>query len=183
MQSTFNAVGIMAWPLLLVSIIALAIVLERSTILIIAKWQLKQHKLGTSQFAITLQAKQLLHSEQRLQWCQLYLQDCLIDWRKRLNILSLLASLSPLMGLLGTVWGLVVMFKRIAETNQAVTPALLADGFWEAMYSTMAGLVIAIPCLLVSGLLNTILEGLQNDFTRIINHLNYKFTYSDSPYA
>ncbi|MBH0058820.1 MotA/TolQ/ExbB proton channel family protein [Pseudoalteromonas sp. SWXJZ94C] len=183
MESVFNAIGVMAWPLLCLSIIALAIVLERSYVLVFAKWQLQQHKAGSSQFASALKSRQQQPSEQRLQWCQLYLQDCVVNWRKRLNMLSLLASLSPLMGLLGTVWGLVVMFKNIAQTNQAVTPALLADGLWEAMYSTMAGLVIAIPCLLASGLLNGLLDGLQNEFTRIINHLNYKFTFNELPHA
>nr|WP_253948947.1 hypothetical protein [Pseudoalteromonas sp. TB64] len=47
----------------------------------------------------------------------------------------------------------------------------------------MAGLVIAIPCLLASGLLNGLLDGLQNEFTRIINHLNYKFTFNELPHA
>ncbi|WP_282131347.1 MotA/TolQ/ExbB proton channel family protein [Pseudoalteromonas aliena] len=183
MKFVFNAIGIMAWPLLCLSIIALAIVLERSFVMLVAKLQLQQHKAGHSQFAKALKSKQQQPSEQRLQWCQLYLQDCVVNWRKRLNILSLLASLSPLMGLLGTVWGLVLMFKNIAQTNQAVTPALLADGLWEAMYSTMAGLVIAIPCLLASGLLNGMLDALQNEFTRVINHLNYTFTFNECPHA
>lgn len=181
MQDLFSAVGIMAWPLFLVSILAFAIVLERSVAFIHSGLKMQKMKHPNSQFNQKL--KQKLQPEQRQQWCQLYLQDCLSSWRKRLSILALLGTLSPLMGLLGTVWGLVLMFKKIAQTQQAVTPALLADGLWEAMYSTMAGLIIAIPCLLLSGFFNAFLERLHSDLARIINHLNYQLCFDETPHA
>ncbi|MBE0455981.1 MotA/TolQ/ExbB proton channel family protein [Pseudoalteromonas prydzensis] len=181
MQNIFSAVGIMAWPLFMVSIIALAIVLERS--LAFAQSWLKMQKIKQPNGEFIQLLKQKPQAEQRQQWCQLYLQDCVSSWRQRLNILSLCGTLTPLMGLLGTVWGLVLMFKKIAQTHQAVTPALLADGLWEAMYSTMAGLIIAIPCLLLSGVFNALLERLQTDLTRIINHLNYQLSFDELPHA
>ncbi|CAM3833951.1 MULTISPECIES: MotA/TolQ/ExbB proton channel family protein [Pseudoalteromonas] len=181
MQDLFTAVGIMAWPLFGVSVLALAIVLERITSFSLGWVHLQQIKQQNSDFNQQLQKK--TQPEQREQWCQLYLQDCLASWRKRLTILSLLGTLSPLMGLLGTVWGLVLMFRKIAQTQQAVTPALLADGLWEAMYSTMAGLMIAIPCLLLSGVFNTVLERMQTDLTRIINHLNYQLCFDEAANA
>lgn len=179
MQDIFSAVGIMAWPLFSVSILALAIALERSVTLSHSWFKMQKIKHPDSEF--NRQLKQKMQQEQRQQWSQLYLQDCLSSWRKRLNILAMLGSLSPLMGLLGTVWGLIVMFKKIAQTQQAITPALLADGLWEAMYSTMAGLIIAIPCLLLSGIFNNFLERLQIDLTRIINRLNYLLSFEDKP--
>ncbi|KPH65577.1 MotA/TolQ/ExbB proton channel family protein [Pseudoalteromonas porphyrae] len=181
MQDVFSAVGIMAWPLFGVSILALAIVLDRVTAFIYGWSHLQKMNHPDSDFSQRLQKK--LQPDQRQQWCQLYLQDSFANWRKRLNILALLGSLSPLMGLLGTVWGLVLMFRKIAQTQQAVTPALLADGLWEAMYSTMAGLIIAIPCLLLSGIFNALLERLQTDMTRIINHLNYQLCFDEAANA
>lgn len=181
MHQVFSAVGIMAWPLFLVSILAFAIVLERSFAFSYSWLQMQKIKQPNGEFSQLLQQKS--QPEQRQQWCQLYLQDCLSGWRKRLSILSLFGTLTPLMGLLGTVWGLVLMFKKIAQTQQAVTPALLADGLWEAMYSTMAGLIIAIPCLLLSGVFNTLLERLQTDLTRIINHLNYQLCFDETVHA
>ncbi len=181
MQDIFSAVGLMAWPLFMVSILALAIVLERSVAFVQSWLHMQRLKQPNGEFNQLL--KQKTQPEQRQQWCQLYLQDCLSSWRKRLNILSLFGTLTPLMGLLGTVWGLVLMFKKIAQTQQAITPALLADGLWEAMYSTMAGLIIAIPCLLLSGVFNALLERFHSDLARIINHLNYQLCFDEAPHA
>lgn len=181
MQELFLAVGLMAWPLFMVSVFALAIVLERGFAFLQSWLTMQKIKQPNSEFNQLL--KQKIQPEQRQQWCQLYLQDCLSNWRKRLNILSLMGVLSPLMGLLGTVWGLILMFKKIAQTQQAITPALLADGLWEAMYSTMAGLIIAIPCLLLSGIFNALLDRLHTDLTRTINHLNYQLRFDEVAHA
>ncbi|UCC95595.1 MAG: MotA/TolQ/ExbB proton channel family protein [Candidatus Omnitrophota bacterium] len=67
---------------------------------------------------------------------------------KNLNFLSTLAHISPLLGLLGTVVGLVKCFYIIeqkAATVGLVNPSDLAGGIWEALLTTVAGLCIAIP--------------------------------------
>ena len=61
--------------------------------------------------------------------------------------IGLIAALGPMLGLLGTVLGMLEMFSTIAGQNTAVTPALLADGLWQALYTTVWGLLIAIPAL------------------------------------
>ena len=67
---------------------------------------------------------------------------------KALCYLRLIAVISPLLGLLGTVLGMVSVFRAIAE-NVAPNPALLAAGIWEALATTVMGLSIAIPTLMV----------------------------------
>ena len=67
---------------------------------------------------------------------------------KGLCYLRLIAVISPLLGLLGTVLGMVTVFKTIAE-NVAPNPAILAAGIWEALGTTVLGLCIAIPTLMV----------------------------------
>ena len=62
--------------------------------------------------------------------------------------LKLIAAISPLLGLLGTVLGMVGVFQTIA-VNQAPDPAALASGIWQALLTTVMGLVIAIPVLMV----------------------------------
>ena len=62
--------------------------------------------------------------------------------------LKLIAAISPLLGLLGTVLGMVGVFQTIA-VNQALDPAALASGIWQALLTTVMGLVIAIPVLMV----------------------------------
>jgi biopolymer transport protein ExbB len=69
----------------------------------------------------------------------------------RLPLLNLIAGLAPLIGLLGTVVGMVRAFQQIASVSQeAVNPSLLASGIWEALLTTVAGLVVAIPASIFS---------------------------------
>lgn len=66
---------------------------------------------------------------------------------KRLRVLASIAHLSPLVGLLGTVLGMVVAFARIETLTGAPKPSDLAGGIWEALLTTVFGLVVAIPCM------------------------------------
>jgi biopolymer transport protein ExbB len=66
----------------------------------------------------------------------------------RLPLLNLIAALAPLIGLLGTVVGMVKAFQQVASAPGAVNPSLLANGIWEALLTTVAGLLVAIPALL-----------------------------------
>ena len=66
---------------------------------------------------------------------------------KRLRILASIAHLSPLVGLLGTVLGMVVAFASIETLAGAPKPSDLAGGIWEALLTTVFGLVVAIPCM------------------------------------
>jgi len=66
---------------------------------------------------------------------------------KNLRILAALAHLSPLVGLLGTVIGMVVAFSQIQAIQGTVKPSDLAGGIWEALLTTVFGLVVAIPCM------------------------------------
>ena len=66
---------------------------------------------------------------------------------KNLRILAALAHLAPLVGLLGTVIGMVVAFSQIQSIQGTVKPSDLAGGIWEALLTTVFGLVVAIPCM------------------------------------
>lgn len=63
-----------------------------------------------------------------------------------LNLLGTIATISPLLGLLGTVMGMVHVFSTIVLHGSA-DPALFAGGIAEALYTTVAGLLVAIPAL------------------------------------
>lgn len=66
----------------------------------------------------------------------------------RLPLLGVIIRAAPLMGLLGTVLGMINTFSRLAETRGGMDLTILADGIWQALITTAAGLVIAIPVLL-----------------------------------
>ena len=63
---------------------------------------------------------------------------------KGLSWLSLIATIAPLLGLTGTVTGMIKAFMVIAESS-SVNPSMLAGGIWEALITTAAGLLVAIP--------------------------------------
>jgi biopolymer transport protein ExbB len=69
--------------------------------------------------------------------------------RKYLRVLSVIASIAPLMGLLGTIFGMIRAFQTVAGSAEALgRTELLARGIYEAMITTAAGLLVAIPTLI-----------------------------------
>lgn len=70
-------------------------------------------------------------------------------WEKGLILLSAVAKVEPLLGLLGTVLGIVDVFRAVAAAGGgSANMAMLAAGIWEALLTTVAGLVVAIPAVL-----------------------------------
>jgi len=62
-----------------------------------------------------------------------------------LGVLATIATIAPLLGLLGTVTGLIKAFMVIEIKGGLVNPGDLAGGIWEALVTTVAGLIVAIP--------------------------------------
>jgi biopolymer transport protein ExbB len=86
---------------------------------------------------------------------------------KRLSIISTLAASAPLLGLLGTVSGMISLFEIITETgtNDA---RILAGGISEALITTQAGLLIAIPVLLIHGYLTERLDDILSHYNETV---------------
>lgn len=74
-----------------------------------------------------------------------------------LGALSTIATVSPLLGLLGTVTGMIKVFKSVASVQDPQI-SQLAGGIWEALLTTVAGLVVAIPAYLCFRFLESRLE-------------------------
>ncbi|MFT4703613.1 MAG: biopolymer transport protein ExbB [Bradymonadia bacterium] len=72
-----------------------------------------------------------------------------------LGVLSAIATVSPLLGLLGTITGMIKTFQSVTENvgAQAMSAGVLANGIWEALISTAAGLCVAIPVFVAHRLL------------------------------
>lgn len=64
-----------------------------------------------------------------------------------LDTIALIATLGPLLGLFGTVVGIVIVFDRLAESEAIVSPSQLAGGIGTALYTTVAGLVVGMLAL------------------------------------
>jgi len=81
-------------------------------------------------------------------------------------ILSLVITIAPLLGLLGTVIGMIDAFQVMASLGDAVNVASLASGIWKALMTTASGLSVAISALLILNVLQFLLD-------KHINKLNY----------
>ncbi len=75
-------------------------------------------------------------------------QECAARRFRTIEILNVLAQISPMIGLFGTVYGMIVAFQTVAATGGQADPALLAGGIGTALVTTFWGLVVAIPALL-----------------------------------
>lgn len=163
--------GIFMWPLLLCSLLALATVIDR----LILHTQIK---LDFEFFISKLKADILSHKTLFLpEWVTglkaptaklvaIYFNylDSLENVRNealkregnrllahldnRMRLLSVIANVAPLLGLLGTVAGLVTAFHTIEAKGGVIQPGDLAGGIWAALITTVTGLSIGIPSLL-----------------------------------
>jgi len=68
--------------------------------------------------------------------------------RSYLRALDVIATLSPLLGLLGTVLGMIQAFQQLAIAGSQVDPSILSGGIWQALLTTALGLSVAIPVVL-----------------------------------
>lgn len=71
-----------------------------------------------------------------------------------ITLLKVIAAVSPLLGLLGTLLGLMGVFGKLSSSSSLAAGAVLAAGIWEAIYTTVMGLSIAIPALITYNLLS-----------------------------
>lgn len=72
--------------------------------------------------------------------------------------LEMVATTAPLLGLLGTVIGMVKAFSKLGEAGTRVDPSLLANGIWEALLTTVGGLAVAIPAVAAYYIIDSIIE-------------------------
>lgn len=197
----FISGGPVMWPILLCSILSFAIILDKFL-------YLKKIKIDTQVFLSTVLDKMKRHQvKDALQICdqtkspisqiikagilkydrpRAHIKEAIEDaslyeipkLEKNLTALATIAHISPLLGLLGTVTGMVRCFQVIqmkATVYNPVLPGDLAGGIWEALLTTVAGLIVAIPTyvaynFLVSRVNNFILE-MEKSATELVNFL------------
>jgi len=69
--------------------------------------------------------------------------------RSHLSALEVIGGVAPLLGLFGTVLGMIEAFRQLAEAGNKVNPAVLSGGIWEALLTTAVGLAVAIPVVVL----------------------------------
>jgi biopolymer transport protein ExbB len=79
---------------------------------------------------------------------QISLSDARMDMERNLGLLGTMGNTAPLIGLLGTVWGIMRAFHDMANTGSA-GPSVVAAGVAEALLTTGAGLIVAVPAVML----------------------------------
>ncbi len=87
----------------------------------------------------------------------------LAEARAGLRAFELIALIAPLLGLLGTVLGMIEAFRQLQAAGGAADPAMLAGGIWQALLTTAAGMVVAIPASVVLSAFEAGAERLRRD--------------------
>jgi len=94
--------------------------------------------------------------------------------------LEVIGALAPLLGLLGTVMGMITAFQQLADAGNQVNPAILSNGIWEALLTTAVGLVVAIPTVAALNWFERIVERLHEDMQDALTRF---FTRQEAVFA
>lgn len=100
---------------------------------------------------------------------------------KRIHYLSMFANVATLMGLLGTIHGLIVSFAAVAQADPSTKQAMLAHGISVSMYTTALGLVVAIPVMMAYSFLVSRQNQLKEQLTEKCGKLTEMLTNSHIP--
>ncbi len=97
---------------------------------------------------------------------------------KRTNFLQVIANVATLLGLLGTIFGIIIAFKAVAEVDPSMKQAVLTKGIAIALYTTAFGLIVAIPSMLAHALIEAsttkIIDEIDEYSVKLINLMSRK---------
>jgi biopolymer transport protein ExbB len=169
MIELFQKGGVLMYPLLLCSVIALAVILERGIQFIragsspswIEELRINFQRRDFSEASAwaetrrgpvaTLVREVVEHRELPRAELESRVSAVGSTELKRLSahlhLLELVGRIAPMLGLSGTVLGLTRTFQTVASVKTFANPGLLANGIWEALITTVTGLFIGIPAL------------------------------------
>jgi len=171
-MNLINQIGFLFYPLSFLSIIAIAIIIDRSIFLL--NFFKKNSKKIKEDLVNLLEKNKNLHKNIRDEIISFKLLDLKNSLESGINFLRIIAILSPMIGLLGTVIGIIKAFKVISLQNSPIAPAMIADSLWNAMLTTAYGLIIAIPALFFIFLFLRISEKHIDKLQKLLNSKSLK---------
>jgi biopolymer transport protein ExbB len=188
--------GLLMWPILLESVIALWVIIER--IIFVAAVLPKRRRglvelaasagqgdpdskpnpddgLGELRRAVDKARREggvnssllAMHADRLVQEAERYL-----------SLLHIVAQSAPLLGLLGTVMGMIQAFIRIQALGGQVNPSDLAGGIWEALITTAAGLTVAIPALIAYIVFARVADRFAHEAEAAVSQIVYRLAQS-----
>jgi biopolymer transport protein ExbB len=190
--TTFEQGGIVMWPILFFSIYATALIIERwmryhsaekeifgalNAVLELSQYTDKDHERFAGE-GMTGRLAQAVHSNRKIPFSDLVdktrhiFADESAEMEKHLSAISVIASLLPMLGLLGTVVGMIISFNAIALHGTG-DPKILANGISQALITTEAGLVTSIPIIYLHQILSARAERLIRKLDEYTTHLTH----------
>ncbi|MFH2044373.1 MAG: MotA/TolQ/ExbB proton channel family protein [Pseudomonadota bacterium] len=185
MLEFFSKGGICMWPILLCSVISLAIFIER--LIRIGKMRKRgqglEYKVAEklknrddqNAFAIAGQSNSPIgrvlvkalevkdQDRETIETVIVHATDEEVQGLSRyLQALATMGNIVPMMGLLGTVMGMIKAFMVIQEMGGKVNSSVLAGGIWEAMLTTAFGLAVALPIVVAHSYLLSMVNGYES---------------------
>lgn len=199
----FEQGGPIMWLLLLLSILALVLFMERALFLHRGQIRSTEFVSGIKNIlrkrrlveALTLCEETpgpvanvvkagLLHYEEDEEKMRFAIQEAaLVEipvLERRIGSLAAIAQVAPLLGLLGTVLGMITTFGVIHVEGPYVNASVMAGGIWQALLTTAAGLAIAVPAHLAHHFLSGRVRALVNDMEWVGNE-TMQFLLKDLP--
>tara|TARA_X000000368_G_scaffold286787_1_gene227824 strand:+ start:735 stop:1367 length:633 start_codon:yes stop_codon:yes gene_type:complete len=184
-----NKGGPALWIIFLLSIVLLSIIFyklshfmklgvwnSKRTELILDAWKLNNIEclrkvfLDTNGIRETLAKKTILSiidealaEDSAREECEAHARNRLHQANKGLRTIELISHIAPLLGLLGTVLGMIEAFQRLQESGNQADPSILAGGIWEALLTTAAGMAVAIVATVSLSFFDNIIDKLRND--------------------
>jgi len=89
---------------------------------------------------------------------------------RKIEYLSVIGNIAPMLGLLGTVIGMILAFREVANTQGAARAADLAGGIYQALVTTVEGLIVAIPALAAFAVFRNRVDQLVAESTYVAQH-------------
>lgn len=205
MSAAFSHGGFLMWSIVPVQIVSLAIIAERVRALYfrrelnqkqmvqmfesdirtgqIDQVMSKAKMMGDQPIAVVAlagaQATQDLAGKDEV---QLRMDEVLLEEQtrieKRTGFLAMLGNVATLLGLLGTITGMIKSFAAVGNASQTEKAALLASGISEAMNATAYGLIVAVPALVMYAVLQNRTNQLADDLNKASLKLFIWLTYN-----
>ena len=97
--------------------------------------------------------------------------DVLESLRSGFRPLEVIASLAPLLGLFGTVLGMIEAFRQLERAGSQVDPSILSGGIWEALLTTAVGLAVAIPVVVLLNWLERRVDALAHEMDSVVTQV------------
>lgn len=204
MQDYIVHMGPLGVPLLLCSVASLAVILERLAVFLRhrlpRKWawdalmaavraddgEARRHALTHLPPLFAEGAAVVLDNADkdramREELASLWLDETLARLGRRLRFLHLIAVISPLLGLLGTIFGMILAFQDISTYNKPINPSVVADGLWQALLTTAFGLSVALPALFCAHVFQMRVARLGEALQGCLNRLNLAIAHVRVP--